>query len=335
MINWSAGFQPAWTKSSFPPAGCRRSRRETEGLDLARMKTEQFDSDYYPPRARWYSRLFFPWFRIQRTLHLERIHLPAGFNIQQFLLSLLVPAYAFFANGRRTLGWAFAGVYIFSAVLFVVALGYQLGSLGYGLMISVHASSIIFLEGYWLREGCRFGLRIALAVITLLAVWLAVYLPAVHFTEAHFIMPLRMHGNVVIVQRLTPPVRIQRGDWIMYSLREHSVGDAHREGGAAWLRAGYSWGPVLAVTGDRVAFSTNSFSVNGVEHPLLPHMPTSGELVLPEKNWFVWPELAISGHGNVSEVTLSALMLEMATVSEVTYVGKPFKHWFGRKQILQ
>lgn len=301
---------------------------------LARPNIEEDFSEYYPPRARWWSRVLSPWFRIQRALHLEKIHLPAGFTIQQFVLCLLLPGYAFFANGRSPLGWAFAGGYVFSALLFVAALGYQLGSLGFGMMISAHASSIIFLEGYWLREGCRFGLRLVLAILTLLAVWLAVYAPLVRFAEAHFIMPLRMHDNVVIVQRLTPPSSISTGDWVMYSLSGRFTGNAHGEGGAAWLRAGYSWGPVLALAGDRVVFSTNSFSVNGQEHPLQPHMPTKGELVVPEKHWFVWPELAISGHGNVSEANLSAFMLELATVSEVTYVGKPFKHWFGRRQKL-
>ncbi|MEI6194740.1 MAG: hypothetical protein WCS42_10455 [Verrucomicrobiota bacterium] len=301
---------------------------------MARPNIEEEPSEYYPPRARWYGRVFSPWFKLQRLLHLERIHLPAGFTLQQLILSLLLPGYAFFANGRLTLGWSFMGVYFFSAALFIVALGYQLGSLGYGLMISAHASSIIFLEGHWLRAQCEFGLRLLLALITLLAVWLMVYAPLTHLAEAHLIMPLRMRGNVVIVQRLTPPGQIRRGDWIMYSFSEHYVGDAHREGGAAWLQGGYSWGPVLAAAGDRVEFSTNSFSVNGVAQPMLPHMPNRGELVVPENHWFVWPELAITGHGNFGEANLAAVMLQMATVSEVEFVGKPFQHWFGRKQHL-
>ncbi len=301
---------------------------------MARINIEEEPSEYYPPRARWWGRLFSPWFKIQRTLHLEKIHLPIGFTIQQFALCLILPGYAFFANGRRTLGWSFVVVYLVSAVLFIVALGYQWGNLGYGLMISAHASSIIFLEGYWLRSQTQFGYRLVLAGVTLLAVWLAVYAPVINFMEAHCIMPLRMRGNVVIVQRLTPPSHIQRGDWIMYSFNERSIGDAHREGGAAWLRAGFSWGPVLATAGDRVEFSTNSFSINGLSQPLLPHMPVKGELVVPENHWFVWPELAINGRGNFSEVNLSVLMLQLATVSKVEYVGKPFQRWFGRKQHL-
>ena len=332
MINWSAGFQPAWTRNRFPPAGCWRSRCKTEGLDLARMKTEQFDSPYYPPRARWWSRLLFPWFRMQRILHLEKIHLPAGFNLQQIIMGVIVPSYAFFANGRRVLGWSVAGIYAASLILFIVALGFQIGSVGYGLMISAHASSIIFLEGFWLRAGCNFGLRLVLAVLTLFVVWVAAYAPLVGYVENHFIMPVNMRGNVVIVQHLTPPKDISRGDCVLYRLRDSSIGDGHRQGGAAYVRAGFGWGPVIAVAGDRVTFSTNSFAVNGAAHALLPHMPTSGEVVVPEKHWFIWPELAISNYGNVSEANLSALMLQMATVSETAFVGKSFKHWFGRRQ---
>jgi hypothetical protein len=89
------------------------------------------------------------------------------------------------------------------------------------------------------------------------------------------------------------------------------------------------------MAGDSVAFLTNSFAVNGVERPLLPHMPTSGNLTVPEKNWFIWPELGISGHGNTSEAVISSTMLQLATVPEDQFTGKPFKRWFWRKQILQ
>jgi len=80
---------------------------------VARPNIEEEPSEYYPPRARWYGRVFSPWFKLQRLLHLERIHLPAGFTLQQLILSLLLPGYAFFANGRLTLGWSFMGVYFF------------------------------------------------------------------------------------------------------------------------------------------------------------------------------------------------------------------------------
>jgi hypothetical protein len=289
-------------------------------------------SEYYPRRARWYSRFLVPWFAVRRALHLERIRLPSGLSTVQFILSLIIPGYAFFANGRRVLGWAFVAVYCNAVILFIVALGYQIGGVGYGLMIAAHASSIVFLEGYWLRDQCQFQIRLVLAGLTLLVVWLGIYAQLIGCVERHWIMPLRVRGNVVIVQRMTSPRGVKRGDPVMYSLNATHNALVHNE--AVYVEGGFGWGPVLAVAGDRVEFSTNKFIVNGETRALLPHMPQGGELAVPEKHWFIWPEFDMLGHGNVGEANLSAMMMELATVPEDQFVGKPFKRWFGRRQIL-
>jgi hypothetical protein len=299
---------------------------------MATPNIESTHPEYYPPRARWYGRLLDPWLKLRREFELGRIRLPATFSFSQVVVSLILPGYAFFVKGRRHLGWAFLGGYCVAAMLFVVALGYPLGSVGFGLMISAHASSIIFLEGCWLREDCRFSLRLVLAAVTLLTVWHICYSPLIGFAERR-IVPLNVRGNVVIMRQMSLPGGIKRGDWVMYSLESHAVGDAHGEGGAVRVQAGLGMGPVLALAGDRVEFSETAFTVNGVTKPLRPHMPTSGGLVVPEKHWFVWPEFDISGHGNASEANLSAVMLQMSTVSEVEFIGKPFKHWFWRRQM--
>jgi hypothetical protein len=139
---------------------------------------------------------------------------------------------------------------------------------------------------------------------------------------------------VVIVERSASAGSVKRGEWVMYSLQDRSAGYAHGEGGAVWVRSGFGIGPVLAMAGDRVSFGTNSFAVNGVEQPRLPHMPQGGDLIVPEKNWFIWPEFDMSGHGQTSEAVISATMLQMATVPEDRFDGKPFKRWFWRIQNL-
>ena len=298
----------------------------------ANPNPEPAESEFYPRRARWYSSLFIPFTVLRRRLHLEKIHLPAGVSAAKFLLSLIVPSYAFFVNGRRTLGWSFLTVYCAATIVFVVALGYQIGSIGYGLMISVHASSIIFLEGYWLRNQCEFPARLVLAGLTLLVVWLGIYAQIIGFTERHLIMPLRVRGNVVIIHRMTAPGEIKRGDQVMYSLDATHNDLVHNE--AVYVRSGFGWGAVLAVAGDLVEFSTNKFTVAGEAHKLLPHMPQSGELVVPETNWFIWPEFEMGGRGNVGEAQISAMMMQLAIVPEHEFVGRPFKRWFGRHQIL-
>ena len=63
---------------------------------------------------------------------------------------------------------------------------------------------------------------------------------------------------------------------------------------------------MLAVAGDTVRFTTNVFFINGQPAPRLPHMPDTGEVQVPEKHWFIWPNLDISGHGNVGEDRISS-----------------------------
>lgn len=300
---------------------------------MHRASAEKIDSPYYPPRARWYSPLFVPWFVFRRALHLEKIRLPIGFTVGQVILSLLLPGFSLFVNGRKKVGAVFAAIYVASLVCFVIWLGFPISGAGYGLMISVHASSIVFLENCAWRDKYDFRIRFALAVATLLLVWLAVYRSVINLAEANWATPMLVRGHVMVMNPVRSGGPVQRGDLLLYSIDSDEAGNAHGEG-AVWLQSGFGWGPVLAVAGNRVAFSTNSFAVNGVEHPLLPHMPQVGEVLVPEKHWFIWPELAISGHGNVGEGVISATMLRLATVSENQVVGRPFKRWFWRRQIL-
>jgi hypothetical protein len=300
---------------------------------LSRLRADQIHSEYYPPRARWFSRVLIPWLALHRVLHLERIHLPSGISFLQFILSLLLPGYAFFAKGRRLLGWCFVGAYFAFAIIFVVALGYLISGMAFGFMIAAHASSIVFLEGHWLREGARFSLRLVLSIITLLVVWQIFYSPFLRFAQAHWIMPLQVKERVVVIQRITPVDAIRPGEFIVYSISSDQIGDGHQPGGAVRVQDGLASGPVLAVGGDRIRFSSESFFVNGRAHALLPHMPVSGELTVPEKHWFIWPELGIYQQGNTREETIASMMFQLAMVSEEQFAGKPFRHWFGRRQI--
>jgi hypothetical protein len=63
-------------------------------------------------------------------------------------------------------------------------------------------------------------------------------------------------------------------------------------------------------------------------------MPSDGEWVVPENHWLIWPNLDISGHGNVGEARISSAMMNLASVNEDQFLGKPLARWFWRKQIL-
>lgn len=291
------------------------------------------ESSYYPPRARWYSGLLVPWNASRRILRLDQAHFPSGVAVLKFLLSVVLPAHAFFTNGRRVLGWGFLGAYLASGILFLVALGYAIGNLGFGLLIAAHASNIIYLESCWLREGSRFAFRVVLALITVMAV-LSIYSTINSFVGDHWIMPLQVKGNVVVVRRLASGHALKPGDRIVYSFQQHESGDRHGDGGAVVVGDGFGYGAVLASAGDRVAFSKNVFTVNGVARKPLARMPTDGELIVPANHWFVWPELTIPGNARATEAAISEVILQLADVSEAQLIGKPFKRWFGRRQIL-
>ena len=303
------------------------------GLQLvARLNIQEEVSPYYPPRARWYSHLLSFGGTIRRRLALDRIHLPREMTFGGLIAGFLVPGLAVYVRGPRLWGKAALVSCGLLFLLFIAWFGHPAGNFAFGLLLSIHISGFVYYCSPLLLDA-PFRSRLLFTLLAMMGIGLLIYLPIRNVILQHWLVPLRVRGNVVIVHRLGVPYDIKRGDWVMYSQNSKQTGEAHN-GGAVWIRAGFGWGPVLAVAGDRVVFSTNCFRVNGEAQSLLPHMPSSGEVVVPEKHWFIWPELDISGHGNVGEANISAIMLQMATVSQEQFIGKPFKRWLWRRQIL-
>ena len=107
---------------------------------------------------------------MRRLLRLDGLRITDRISPGDLLLSIVVPGFAFFALGRRLIGWSVLGVYVMAGLVFIVALGYLAGTIGFGLMISAHATSLLFLEGLWLGTS-PFRVKMAAAVCTLLAVF--------------------------------------------------------------------------------------------------------------------------------------------------------------------
>jgi signal peptidase I len=164
-----------------------------------------------------------------------------------------------------------------------------------------------------------------LLLVALLLLW---YRPVENFTQRHLFAPVVTGGRVVIVQPGASLRGLQRGDWVAYSLAERSIEDA------VIFHGGVGLGPVLAKAGDHIVFSPGGFTVNETPHAALPHMPAAGEWIVPEKHWFIWPNLGISGHGNVGESNINRTFMALADVAPSQYWGRPFRHWFWRKQTL-
>jgi len=286
----------------------------------------KFVSPYYPPRAKWYSPLFQLGGALRRRAYLDRIHLPAGITLGDILKSVWWPGVAFCVRGEKLIGTVVIVGSVLLACIFIVWLGYPAANVAFGLLLSAHVTSLVFLCGPWLA-GVRFRIRIGFTLAVLVALGLFVYAPLRNVFQAHCLMPVRSNERVLVVQRMVSADSIQRGDWIAYTL------PSERGVTAVRIREGLGLGPVLAVGGDQIQFATNGFAINGVLRAPRARMPQDGGLVVPEKHWFVWPDLAINMHGNVGEGPISATMLQLAIISETDFVGKPFKRWFWRRQL--
>lgn len=286
----------------------------------------KYASPYYPPRAKWYSPLFHLGNAVRRRAHLDRLQLPTGISLGAILKSAWWPGIGFCVRGEKLIGTVVICASVLLAGIFIVWLGYPAANVAFGLLLSAHVTSLVFLCGPWLA-GVRLRVRIGFTLAVLLGIGLFVYAPLRNLFQANCLMPLRTKGRVVVVQRMASANSIQRGDWIAYTL------PSDRGMTGVRIQEGLALGPVLAAEGDQVQFMTNGFAINGVLRAPLPHMPQGGELVVPEKHWFVWPDLAINVYGNVGEGPISATMLQLAIISESEFIGKPFKRWFGRRQL--
>ena len=242
-------------------------------------------SPYYPPRAKWFSPLFQLGNAIRRRAHLDRLHLPVGISVGAILKSVWWPGIAFYVRGEKLVGVAVICGSVLLAGVFIVWLGYPAANIAFGLLLSAHVTGLVFLCSPWLA-GARFRFRLGFTLAVLLAVGL-VYAPLRNLFQARCLMPMRTAETVVVVQCLASAHSVKRGDWIAYTL------SSDRGVTGVRIQAGLGLGPVLAAGGDHVRFLTNGYSINGVFQSPLRHMPKSGELVVQEKHWFVWPDLAI------------------------------------------
>lgn len=290
----------------------------------------KFASPYYPPRARWHSGVFTFGNFIRRRLSLDRIRLPRGVTLWGLAGSFLIPGLGFYLQGPRLWGKAAIAACGLLFLGFIIWLGYPLGNYAFGLMLSIHVTGFVYYCSPLLTD-MEFSSRLLFTVGVLIAIGGVVDAPMRSAIQEHWLIPLRTHGRVFVVQKQASPKTVTRGDWVAYNLSGYVISvHGNRYGGE---HSGLGFGPVLAIAGDRVNFLTNTFTVNGIPHPSLPHMPDSGNVIVPENHWFIWPDFDINGHG-VGEAAISAAILERADVSENQFVGKPFKRWFWRQQSL-
>jgi hypothetical protein len=282
-------------------------------------------SSYYPHRRRWYSSVLYALEALRKRLHLDGLRLSRGVSPLEFVLGLFLPGHAFLASGRARLGVGILIGYPLGIVVFFVALGHAAANFAFGLLIAAHATSIVHLLARWAEwPGRRFRLFCAVGVLG--ALCMGVYFPLRDQLLEHWLMPLRVEGKVVVVNRRASLRLVQRGDWIAYRVegrRDRSVS----------VGAGFGVDELLARPGDHVEITPKFLFVNGRPDLRRPFMPATAEFTLAEKQWFVWPRYAINGR-NIAQTGLAAQWLRTGMIDETQYLGRPFRHWFGRRQIV-
>jgi hypothetical protein len=284
-------------------------------------------SPYYPPRARWYSPVLGAFDRLHRSLALDRLNLAlgSGVNLAELVAGFLVPGLAFYFRASGIIGKAalvWAGLLV---LMFFILLGEGWDTIIFGLLLSVHVSGFVFYCTPLL--GSSVWGRLAFTLGMLAAIRLLVYFPAQSFLETYGVTPLQWNGRVLIVSHIYSTKSIREGEWLAYTISGQGY-----EGGV-YIDSGLDFAQVLALPGDRILFSEHTYSVNGVPHPSLPHMPETGSLVVPQKEWFVWPNLAIRERLN-RESGLSEMLMRMALLREDRLIGTPLQRWFWRRQNL-
>lgn len=283
-------------------------------------------SPYYPPRAGWTRRVYSAVHFWRRRLHLERLSIPRlAVTPSRSILALLLPGYSFWDAGWKVAGRLVACAWVMAGLVFVVALGYPFSNLAFGMMISLHVSSILHLINR-IAPGMQVLKRLVLSLAVLFVVAQVFYWSGLKWFEKHFFMPVQSHGKVYVIDCSPGKNSIRPGDLVNCRF-EHVAVDG------VYIHEGYSLSRVIAAPLDRVEFSRVDFRINGVASPRLPYMPTTGQWIVPKNAWLIWPSLDIVRRNNASEESIAQAVLNIATVSRQNVMGKPFRRWFWRRQI--
>ena len=258
---------------------------------------------------------------MRRILRLERFALP--FQPGSIVLSILVPGFVFRVYDLGLVSNLAMAGYALALLSFFIWLGYFAAAACFTFMLSLHLISILFLIRRLAPDlGIQF--RVFAAFVLLGGLNVFGYLQA-RSLLSNVIFPLKRPEGVVVVNTLSSSRDVRRGDWISYKVEAHS-------GAGFRVEEGYGIARVLGVSGDRITFSPNNMTINGTTHSREATMSRTGEWVVPENNWFIWPTFAINRWGPMEAQTAEGFRSN-AFLTKSQFFGKPFKRWFGRRQL--
>jgi len=213
------------------------------------------------------------------------------------MLGILVPGLAVYLRGPREWGRVAMITWAVLFLMFTIWLGYPAANLAFGLMVSLHATGFIYYCSPILHAW-QYRTRFLFTVLVLMSIGLLIYLPVRGLVQNHLLMPLRNGNQVVIVCAQRGPVSLELGEWAAFAYDN-----------------GIIFGKIIGLGGDEV----NSTKV-----------PKNYWLISVQfvRRYYYHHDLfrMYTGRSEVFEQNI--------VVSPEGFVGKPFKHWFWRKQIL-
>lgn len=260
---------------------------------------------------------------LARTFRRLACELPEAKPFFTAVICVLVPGLTFIVSGWRKVGLFILAGCVVAMLTFIVCLGQSIADWAYMAVLSAHVTSISQLIQPQISRH-RFAIQCIAGFMLFGAMSLLVYVPVRDWIYSNIAMPLQTSNGVVVVKPFTKSGRVIRGDLVAYRFAGHNVN-------GIVVRQGFGLGSVLAVPGDHVTFGRRQFQVGGVLRPNFAHMPAAGEIVVPEKCWFIWPDLHIGGN-IVPANMLTDEMQRLALVDQGSFVGRPYKRWFFRKQ---
>ena len=260
---------------------------------------------------------------LARTFRRLACELPEAKPFFTAVICVIVPGLTFIVSGWRKAGVFILAGCVVSMLTFFACLGNPIADWAYMAVLSAHVTSISqLIQPRIGRE--RFVIQCVAGVLLFCAMSLLVYVPVREWIYANIAMPLQTSNGVVVVKPYTNSGRVVRGDVVAYRFAGHNVN-------GIVVRSGFGFGPVLAVPGDHITFGRQQFQIRGVLRPSFAHMPATGEIIVPDKYWFIWPDVHIGGNTVAADV-LTDEMQRLALVEQGSLVGRPYKRWFFRKQ---
>jgi hypothetical protein len=285
------------------------------------------ESAYYPPRAGRLGRFRSTARTLLRRIPFdafERLRLPRGFSFRKFSLALALPGYVFLVVRQVRAGQILMGAYALLFLVAVVWIGSGAAALAFGLLVALHGASWARLIEVWL-PGAGWKQRLLLTLCATLLVATLCYRPAQRFIQHHWVAPLRLGNQTLLVNPARPP-----------SLRPGVAAVIRVEpDGAAGLMVlrGFVVAEILGQPGDRIQFADGWYRVNDLIRPALTHMPIQGEWIVPENHWFIWPFSSMGIQGRVAEADPAAVqtvLRRLALVPWSSVAGRPLRWWFWR-----